>query len=180
MAYVAFEANMEKAMIQIAEEIIFRMQRELRIAGKESSGKLIDSFEYTIEDNTLRIFSREKYAGAVNFGRGKTQRGGNGAVMRAIEEWMQDKGIRARKPKRDGKDRGFAPNASGGYLRAAAYAISQKIHYFGYEGVDYTGFAMDQLKDKLPEQIGLPMLEGIQEMLEKNIKNMVGTGKSKF
>jgi len=176
MAVVAFEKNMEKVMSDIAEEAIFYMERELRVSKKIASGSLIDSFQYTIEDNKLRIFSTEKHAGAVDFGRGPTESGGDGDLFFAIEKWMMDKNIRPRKKDKNGNVIGFAPLRGGSYLRASAYAITQKIHKVGYRGINYSKYAMDKIKDKAGNKMQAVYLDEIERKIKTNFLRKVGAG----
>lgn len=184
MAIINFEANRAKAMAQIAEQYIEQMRKELRISGKYTSGKdtrngdqnLADSFKYTIEGTQLRIFSENRYAGAVDFGRGPSTRKGGDKFGRtlgeAITDWLIEKNIRIRRT-----DNGrFVPNASGGYLRAASYAISTKIHEVGYKGINFSAYAMDQLRNKIPEELGEAYLDEIQKTVRTNFLRKIGAG----
>lgn len=181
MAIVRFEENQQKVFEDIAKEIVAKIQRQLRIEKKVSSGNLVESFKYDVGEGFVRIYSTASYANAVDKGRGPTineQPEYDPSVRQSVENWMMDKSINARRKDKDGRTIGFAPAASGGYLRASAFAIAKKIHEEGIKGIGFTDFAMSGFKDQITRDVGEAYYRDIKEMIDTNLERMVRAKKN--
>lgn len=57
-----------------------------------ASGRLASSVRYTTDENGFKIYAYD-YIDALIYGRKPTSGGGDGAVLRAIREWLPAKGL---------------------------------------------------------------------------------------
>lgn len=103
------------------EESRIKMIAEYDRLNFRASGKYANSLEPVIESGvnyTLVKMMGVAYAEQMQFGRGRTQNGGNGQLKAAILQWISDKGI--------------TPREAAMSNETLAFLISRKIHRDGY------------------------------------------------
>ena len=177
---MARRVNIDKALEQIAGKMIESFKQEISASGRVNSGRLLNSFNYEVVDGVLTIWSDADYAGAVDMGRGPSQRNQGYALKRALAEWIQDKGLSISnyKYKKDGsraKKYGQFVKRTGANLNRAAGAMARKIHAGGYGqkfGVaEFTEKTFTKLSTYIEKTVGEAYLLDIQAMVEENITN---------
>ena len=95
--------------------------------GMRASGKWADSLAVEVTDLT-GVLKGLNYSEQLESGRGKTESGGDGSVLKAIEEWIDDKGIKPLEEKLS--------------ISSLAYLIARKIHREGYDRKEHGGLEL--------------------------------------
>ena len=95
--------------------------------GMRASGKWEDNLKVNVS-GLIGILTGLKYSDQLEVGRGKTTGGGDGSVLKAIEKWIDDKGI---KPLDDKIS-----------ISSLAYLIARKIHQEGYDRKEHGGLEL--------------------------------------
>jgi hypothetical protein len=120
---MALEAEI-KVLKKFGESLVADISQSIEQSGVSASGNLQRSLRYEVTDNRLTVYAAA-YAGAVEEGRGPTQKAG-GDLRSQIRRWIDDKGII---PDGITKD-------------SLAFLISRKIHREGtalFNGTDFYG-----------------------------------------
>lgn len=180
MAIVRFE-NKEKVFDQIAQQVISEMQGFIEARNSVVYGDLINSFKYDISPSVLRIYSQAKYAGAVDKGRGITQKGSGGSLRMNLADWLLTKGISLRRYSK-GKNQWKFVSRTASNINMVAGAMANKIHGGGYGQkygvVDFSGQTMNKLKDQITEEVGEAYYRDIKRMIDENLSRMVKSKKT--
>ena len=111
-----------------ADKLAKDYKKEIVNANAVAKGKLANfSYDLVMRDDGLTLFfDLPDYWYYIENGRQPTKNPGDGSVLQRIREWIDDKGITP-VPGADGK----VPT-----LDSLAYAITKKIHKFGYFDLD--------------------------------------------
>lgn len=122
-------------LYDLAKQIAESYRDELKRNNIVASGDLVHfRWDIELESDGLRlVFYLPHYWRYPEFGRRETKNGGNGAVVRAIRQWIEDKGITP--TARTGKNgRKYIPTKN-----QLAFLIARKIHAVGYYGNSHYG-----------------------------------------
>ena len=142
----------------------------------------------TFEDGgiTFRMLMND-YWDAVNNGRAPTSKGGDGSVRKKLEEWIKTRGVAVKISKRKesklanlktktklGKkiSKVYKKQTYDEAVKAAAYAIAQKIHKDGYEGNHFFDEVIndgrtEKLKEDIAKLIQTEVIIDIQQATKK-------------
>lgn len=99
---INIESHLEKLGVSLTAQLVEAIQTKLierkGASGSfqsvvNASGKLAKSIRYEVTNGTVLSFYGNDYIQYLENGRGPTKNGGNGAVKRAIRQWIDDKGI---------------------------------------------------------------------------------------
>lgn len=157
------ESRIHKILSQYGNNIVFNLQRELRMNDNIATGKALESLRYKIEhqngDIVLDILG-EYYIKTLDEGR---KPGGKQPSYGSIKRWIEAK---ASFKLRDAKGR-FVPKTKGNISRAA-YNISNAIKQRGTKGNNMIQYAMGPVVNKV---LGEVVVAFVEEELNKMIKN---------
>lgn len=151
--------NLEGTLRAIAKELIQDMVSEISSRNRVASGKVRDSFNTIVDEDSLRIEntatseSGYRYASNVDLGRSA----GKYVPIAPLVRWASIKGI---VPKN---------NRS---LRQFAFAVSKSLMERGYPGINYSAKAFLKSQDLIGKRIGDAYLKDLEEQLEKQIPNL--------
>jgi hypothetical protein len=99
---INLEARLNELGVKLTEQLVNDIQTKLiqrRGANGtfesvvNASGKLAKSIRFEVTNGTVLSIYGNDYIQYLQNGRGPTKNGGNGAVKRAIRQWIDDKGI---------------------------------------------------------------------------------------
>ena len=137
--------NLVECLTNLGEEIKEAYKDRLETEGINASGKLSNSVKAQVSVNGSVyeiVLQLEDYWKYIEKGRPSTQNNGNGELRRAILEWIRVKPI--------------IPQPYNGKLpteEQLAYLISRKIHRYGYEGKQPLHHTLEDMKDRIYEEI---------------------------
>lgn len=137
--------NLVECLTKLGEEIKEAYKERLETEGINASGKLSNSVKAQVSVNGSVyeiVLQLEDYWKYIEKGRPSTQNNGNGELRRAILEWIRVKPI--------------IPQPYNGKLpteEQLAYLISRKIHRYGYEGKQPLYHTLEDMKDRIYEEI---------------------------
>lgn len=147
----------------VAEEYKKKLQNE----GINATGKLSDSVkvpDVTVVGEKFTVYLQlEEYWGAIENGRQPTKNGGTGELRQNLLTWLKYK------PNLPTPYSGDLPTEKA--LERAAYAISTKIHRFGYKGKRPLHRTLEELKDEIYRDIE----EAIIKDIDADILNVLRT-----
>lgn len=175
MAITRFNDGQKAIFEEVSSRILEVIRERIQDNNRVVEGDLVDSFDYDIKPDFIRIYSRARYASAVDVGYNtKTTKPGKGDLRLALADWILAKGISVRAP-RGGNGR-FQNRTASNIMRAAG-AMAQKIHRGGY-GEQYgfayfTEYAFETLDSYITSELGDSYLYALQSMVEENIRKMV-------
>ena len=140
-------------------ELVRKAIREKNVSGfgpSNASGRLAASVEVRPTDKGGQVVAN-KYIEQLVYGRGPTQKQGQGELRAAIRRWIDDKGINSDIPK-----------------DSLAFLIARKIHREGTALYRRTGGQDSGLLDEaLNEQRIIALLDGLGSELEARITSEV-------
>lgn len=167
MGYKSIEEEFElsadnlKNVIALLEEYATQFEtvykRKLKDDKRIASGRLYRSVKCTVKimGQYLKVeFNAAEYYKWLENGRPPTRNGGDGSVRRKILEWVKIKGITGRPD----PDSGRLPTQE-----QLAYAITNKIHQYGYRGGNY----LKETRDELGEGF---ILSALQDALQRDFE----------
>lgn len=164
-------------LYDIGKKLADLYRLELEKAGAVATGNL-KNFDYDVklDQDTLKlVFTLPDYYYYIESGRGPTKRGENGVLVRAIYEWIQDKGITP-KPitRKNGKK--YTPTQ-----KQLAYAIAKTIHKEGYFRPGHHGKKPLEIAMDYGKQQGLKdqFLQTVGQMLGREIHDEILTLQTK-
>ena len=157
------EPKLIKLLSFYGDDIVARLQREMRINKSIATKKGIDSIGYDVRYQNgkviLDILGR-KYLEVVDGGRGK---GKTAPPVKKIEKWIKDKsGFRLR----DNKGKFIPKNKTN--IKRAAFSIAQAIKRKGIVGTGMIEFVMKPTESKILADVVTLFVE---EELNKMIRN---------
>jgi len=159
----------EKALKKFGHKVVMRAASLLTIRKRGySTGKLMKSLDYDlgVAANSISLkFRMEDYGLAINDGRGASKSGGGGALFPKILAWVKRKGLRPRNSK--GQYESWKNKAS--QQRGIAFAVTRKIHRFGYKGTGFFNDAFNENFKKLPKDL----TQAFKLDLEKYLKHTI-------
>ena len=119
-----------------------------------ASGDLVGfTADVQYDGQVFRVyFQLPKYWGAIEYGRRPTVNSQNGVLYTAIRRWLDVKSINPTKGDRDG----------------LAYAITKKIHQFGFFGYNVEG------KHPLENAMNLARQQGLIDKITKDVTDQYG------
>ncbi len=145
--------NLQNALDKIGQEYVNSLKEELRLAGKDNTGELINSISYEVV-NTARgyeiIIKAADYLNFVDQGR----RPGKQPPTRDIVKWAQQKGI---------KFKGSTPEQTG-------YVIARSIGKKGIKPTNVIQKAKDDVIRQQEQYIQDALNLDIQELLNDILK----------
>jgi len=155
--------NLNKALNEAGKFINDKFKVAARGKDHKATGKLDDSFRYTVVANELKFFS-EEYAKAVSGGiedKNKDYNKSSEEFRKDIIKWAKAKGITPRRSKK-GRFTSYMAMASAMAISIRRNGISKR---FGYKGSGFIQTVKDQTEKKLMEMID----EGYRKDLEANL-----------
>ncbi len=162
----------EKALSKFGKKTIIRAASLLSIRKRGyDTGKLAKSLDYDLHvaANSIAMqFKMEDYGLAINEGRGKSQNGQGGKLYPKILEWVKRKGLRPR----NSKGQFEAWRNKEAQQRGIAFAVTRKIHRFGYKGTHFFNDAFKENYKKLPRQIKNAFALDVEKFLDYTIKEI--------
>lgn len=157
------DSRIRKILSQYGSNIVFNLQRELKINDNIATGKALESLKYKIEHDggsVILDILGEYYIKTLDEGR---KPGGKQPSYSAIKRWIENK---ASFRLRDRQGR-FMPKTKGNISRAA-YNISNAIKEKGTKGNNMIQYAMGPVVNKV---LGEVVTAFVEEELNNMIKN---------
>lgn len=165
-------------LYNIAEKLASLYRLEIEKAGAVATGRL-KNFDWNIklDQDTLKlVFTLPDYYYYIEKGRKPTKRGEGGVLVKAIYEWIQDKGItpKTKVNKKTGKK--YQPTQ-----KQLAYAIANAIHQQGYFRPGHYGKKPLELAMNYGKQQGLKdqFLQTVGQMLGREVHDEILTLQTK-
>ena len=160
----------QKALNKFGKDVVMRAGALLMIRKRGyDTGKLAKSLDHDLRvaANSISLkFRMEEYGLAMDKGRGKSEEGGgSGALFPKILAWVKRKGLRPR----DSKGKFKAWKNKENQQRGIAFAVTRKIHRFGYEGTNFFTDAFDEKFKKLPRVIKKTFALDVERFLAQTI-----------
>lgn len=152
-------------LYNIAEKLADLYRLEIEKAGAVATGNLKNfNYDIKLDQDTLKlVFTLPDYYYYIESGRRPTKRSENGVLVKAIYEWIQDKGITPR-PKIDRKTgRKYTPTP-----KQLAYAIANTIHREGYFRPGHHG------KKPLEQAMNFGKQQGLKDQFLQTVGEMFG------
>lgn len=157
------EPKLIKLLSFYGDDIVARLQREMRINKSIATGKGIDSLGYNVRYKNGRVILDilgKNYLEVVDGGRGK---GKKAPPIKRIEKWIKSKGsFRLR----DNKGRFIPKNKKN--IKRASFSIAQAIKKKGIVGTGMIEFVMKPTESKILADVVTLFVE---EELNKMIRN---------
>lgn len=164
-------------LYNIAEKLANLYRLEIEKAGAVATGSLKNfNYDVKLDQDTLKlVFTLPDYYYYIESGRGPTKRGENGVLVKAIYEWIQDKGITP-KPITRKNGRKYQPTQ-----KQLAYAIAKTIHREGYFRPGHHGKKPLELAMNYGKQQGLKdqFLQTVGQMLGREVHDELLTLQTK-
>lgn len=151
-------------LYNIAEKLANLYRLELEKAGAVATGNL-KNFNYDVkldQDMLKLVFELPDYYYYIESGRKPTKRGEGGVLVKAIYEWIQDKGITP-KPITRKNGRKYQPTQ-----KQLAYAIAKTIHREGYFRPGHHG------KKPLEQAMNYGQQQGLKDQFLQTVGQMLG------
>lgn len=145
--------NLVECLTKLGEEIKEAYKERLETEGINASGKLSNSVKAQVSVNGSVyeiVLQLEDYWKYIEKGRPSTQNNGDGELRRAILEWITAKPVIKR------PYNGKLPTDE-----QLAYLISRKIHTLGYEGKQPLYHTLEDMKDRIYEEIEQALVKDI-------------------
>lgn len=162
----------EKALSKFGRKTVIRAASLLSIRKRGyDTGKLAKSLDYDlgVAANSIALqFKMEDYGLAINDGRGKSKSGGSGELYPKILEWVKRKGLRPRNSK--GQFQAWKNKEA--QQRGIAFAVTRKIHRFGYKGNNFFNDAFHENYKKLPKELKVAFALDAEKFLDYTIKEI--------
>lgn len=168
--------NFKAALAEFGEEYCRRLKDLLEKDGRKSSGTLLDSIDFHIdidENEVIISLLHANHFPFINEGRGKTKNHGTGVVREKIYDWLITKQISTPQDKE---------------FRGLWYAITKSIHQNGFpggvkatkpspkeNGVPYTKYVMDSMKDEWLERFRAALFEDILGTAKASIEETLSS-----
>lgn len=192
---MAIDSEIKDLLTKFGEDLLTDTRNSLKAkldakASKYKSRKVNSRLSATMKPQTVfesggitfKMFMND-YWDAVNSGRSPTEKSGDGSVKKKIEEWIKTRGVAVKISKikesklKNLKTKGkFGKKIAKVYkkqtydeaVKAAAYAIAQKIHKDGYEGNHFFDEVIndgrtEKLKKNIAELIETDVIVNIQQ-----------------
>ena len=164
----------QKALSKFGKDVVIRAATLLQTRKRGyDTGKLFKSLDSDLQvaANSISLkFKMEEYGLAIDQGRGKSGSGGSGALFPKILAWVKRKGLRPR----DSKGKFKAWKNKENQQRGIAFAVTRKIHRFGYEGTNFFTDAFEQNFKKLPKKIEKTFALDVERFLAQTIDEIDG------
>ena len=164
----------QKALNKFGKDVVIRAATLLQTRKRwYDTGKLFKSLDSDLQvaANSISLkFKMEEYGLAIDQGRGKSGSGGSGALFPKILAWVKRKGLRAR----DSKGKFKAWKNKENQQRGIAFAVTRKIHRFGYKGNNFFTDAFEQNFKKLPKKIEKTFALDVEKFLAQTIDEING------
>tara|TARA_R110002020_G_scaffold115102_5_gene264740 strand:- start:4017 stop:4556 length:540 start_codon:yes stop_codon:yes gene_type:complete len=158
----------DKALRKFGKKVVIRAASLLSIKKRGyDTGKLSKSLDcdLSVAANSISVkFKMEDYGLAMNEGRGSSG-SGSGALYPKILEWVKRKNLRPRNSK--GQFESWRNKAS--QQRGIAFAVTRKIHRFGYKGTGFFNQAFEENYKKLPKNLKTAFALDLQTFLDHTI-----------
>lgn len=156
-------ARVEEVLEQLARDVIIpELQETLRsqdkVVGSEPPS-LVDTFDYSLSEDGVDVFSTSDYSGSVDLGYN-----GPRPPYQSIALWIKKKSSF----KLRNKNGRFLPKTDG-YINRAAFNIANKIGREGYLGSNYVGISYINVADIITKSLSEAYAEDIRNMLNENI-----------
>lgn len=159
--------NLVNTLTELGEEIKEAYKQKLETEGINASGKLSNSVESMVRINgTLYevVLELEDYWKAIEEGRSPTKNNGDGQLRRAILDWIRVKPVLPRP-----MDNGKLPTEA-----QLAYLISRKIHKEGYKGRYPLKRTIEEMRDKIYDEIKEALVKDLQNDVLMLIRTIEG------
>jgi hypothetical protein len=141
--------KIEKLLEREGAKLILELQAMMVSTGANASGRTSKSLE-VITRNTDTSVGMSIQGGIgwkfVEQGRGATRRSGDGAVYKAIKQWIDDKGITP--------ETGVSKDALAFLITRAIHQRGTLLNLLGERREVYTNVITDQYIDKIVNEIG--------------------------
>ena len=164
----------QKALSKFGKDVVIRAATLLQTRKRGyDTGKLFKSLDSDLQvaANSISLkFKMEEYGLAIDQGRGKSGSGGSGALFPKILAWVKRKGLRPR----DSKGKFKAWKNKENQQRGIAFAVTRKIHRFGYKGNNFFTDAFEQNFKKLPKKIEKTFALDVEKFLAQTIDEING------
>ena len=158
----------QKALSKFGKDVVIRAATLLQTRKRGyDTGKLFKSLDSDLQvaANSISLkFKMEEYGLAIDQGRGKSGSGGSGELFPKILAWVKRKGLRPRDSK--GKFKSWKNKEN--QQRGIAFAVTRKIHRFGYKGNNFFTDAFEQNFKKLPKKIEKTFALDVEKFLATN------------
>jgi hypothetical protein len=167
MAVINYTAT-DKALNKFGKEVVRKAAFNLTNQKRYVSGKLWKSLDYKAITSNRSIslkFVMEDYGIILDEGRGKSQGGGSGDLYPKILEWVKKKGLRPRDS--NGKFKAWKNKAK--QQEGIAFAVTRKIHRFGYEPTNFFSDAFKLSFKKLPRTLKKTFALDVERFLAQTI-----------
>lgn len=155
-------AIVQEVLEELARDVIIPELQETLNSQRKVVGAvpppLADSFDYTVGEGSVDVFSTKPYSGSVDLGYN-----GPRPPYQSIALWIKKKGIRPRNAS------GRFTRMTDGYINRTAFAIANKIGTQGYLGSNYVGMSYINTADIIVKSLGEAYAEDIRNMLNENI-----------
>ena len=164
----------QKALNKFGKDVVIRAATLLQTRKRGyDTGKLFKSLDSDLQvaANSISLkFKMEEYGLAIDKGRGKSGSGGSGDLFPKILAWVKRKGLRPR----DSKGKFKAWKNKENQQRGIAFAVTRKIHRFGYKGNNFFTDAFEQNFKKLPKKIEKTFALDVEKFLAQTIDEING------
>lgn len=176
----AREENLEKALRNIGTRLVLESRINLDRARKKDTGKLRRSLKFQVTETsdsyTINLLAT-KYARYIDKGRPPSRQGGKtpGEVRTSIEGWVRRNRFRLRgsaaNMRRDNR-RGDFSALKDYQVRGLAFIISQKIHKYGFVGIEFITDAFKTMEPFITKNVASSYKKDIMKAIEKTINQV--------
>lgn len=151
-------------LYDIGKKLADLYRLEIEKAGAVATGNLKNfNYDVKLDQDTLKlVFTLPEYYYYIESGRKPTKRGEGGVLVKAIYEWIQDKGITP-KPITRKNGRKYQPTQ-----KQLAYAIAKTIHREGYFRPGHHG------KKPLEQAMNYGKQQGLKDQFLQTVGQMLG------
>lgn len=164
----------QKALNKFGKDVVIRAATLLQTRKRGyDTGKLFKSLDSDLQvaANSISLkFKMEEYGLAIDQGRAKSGQGSGGQLFPKILAWVKRKGLRPRNSK--GQLQAWKNKEN--QQRGIAFAVTRKIHRFGYKGNNFFTDAFEENFKKLPKKIEKTFALDVERFLAQTIDEING------
>ena len=164
----------QKALNKFGKDVVIRAATLLQTRKRGfDTGKLFKSLDHDLQvaANSISLkFKMEDYGLAIDKGRGKSGNSNGGELYPKILDWVKRKGLRPRNSK--GQLEAWRNKEQ--QQRGIAFAVTRKIHRFGYKGTNFFTDAFNEKFKKLPKKIEKTFALDVERFLAQTIDEING------
>ena len=170
------KTNLNKALADLAKAFTDKLEQRAKMDKTNATGKFAKSFESTVTEDGIEIFSNSKYAGSVDGGAGVARSNAGGYdKKRKLEQWAKAKGIRPLTKLKNGYKFRKMNTDKNSAFKSMIFAMSKSIAKKGtIKRYQYKGSQIfERVFDSMRSKVGLEVTDGFSADLRQELIKIV-------